>query len=165
MKRRIHITIAAIAAGLITTVTALADDNFNAGAACHTNPSAPLWGYSNTRGIVNLSTTTDVQFVCPIDRSAFGPLGTLAVKVFVDDATTTGHFCCTALHSNASSGASWTSSTVCTTDAGTGVSSLDMTVPGFTGTFDYAYVLCNIPPSVNVGGGRSELRGYRGIEQ
>ncbi|XYH96298.1 hypothetical protein ACMHYB_52375 [Sorangium sp. So ce1128] len=165
MKKRIPVAIAAITVTLGIAVTAVADNQFNTGLACHTDPNAPIWTYTNTQGLVNLSDDSHGYFYCPIDRGGFGPLGTMAAKVFVKDGTTTDEVCCWAGHTNVSTGVNFVSSYECTGDAATGVFGIDLSVPGHSGTFDGAYVTCLLPAAMFEGGGRSEILGFRGIEQ
>ncbi|WP_437547714.1 hypothetical protein WME95_48430 [Sorangium sp. So ce327] len=165
MKKRVAAAVAAVVVTLCTALTAVADNQFNVGFACHAGPSAPLWTYSHTQALVNLDHTSHGYFYCPIDRGGFGPLGTMAVKVFVGDGTDTDEVCCWAGHTNASTGVSFLSSYECTGDANTGVFGLDLAVPGHSGSFDGAFAICRLPAAKFEGGGQSEIRGLRGIEQ
>ena len=164
MSLRTNIAIATIAAGSMLASDALADNQFNAGAGCVVDfGSGGMVEYGGIRAGVSNGGTSTLYLLCPISRGAFGPNGTMAVKVFAIDRNSTSDVCCTGYHANAGSGSFYASPQACTTGSSTNYQSIDVTVPNFAGTWDYAFVLCTVPPVE--AGSASIITGYRGIEQ
>ncbi|WP_437679081.1 hypothetical protein [Sorangium sp. So ce131] len=164
MKATQIISLAVMATGITVAASTHADNQFVAGMNCR-NQTDTIGSYEvSSSGYALSGGRFPVALVCPIDRTAFGSAGSMAVRVFVHDKNPTPDedVCCFAAHRNAGGPSVVTSGTSCTSSTGE-YQSFDITIPSYVGTWDYAYVHCSLPPAYNTN--RSAIIAYRGVEQ
>lgn len=163
MKVTKLVSTAALAIGLTIAFYAHADNQFISAGACQLYVyNGASVKYKGDGSISNPSANT-LYVTCPIDRGDFGTNGDLVGKAFGIDRSSTANVCCTWYSHNAASSSYTVSSQSCTGGSSTSYQSMDATVLGHIGSWDYAYALCEIP-AIN-GIDESSLTGFRGVEQ
>jgi hypothetical protein len=114
----------------------------------------------------NGSTSNSLDLICPLVVDLPTNSGSLLTDVFYTDFTdvvNTGEVCCEARAKSLSSSSLWLGSQACSSDTGQSSSSANysLLVPVVPSLDASRYLFCTLPANDTVGGGRSEIRGYR----
>jgi hypothetical protein len=142
--------------GLGLSSVAYAALHFVPGAKCVVR-SGPAAGYGVDASINNPGTSFQT-LICPGDTLDLAT--NVTSKISVTDNTTAEQVCCSTRTRNANGGTIATGTDACTSVSLTGAD--QFLVPGdvgpVSGTFNYHWVQCSVPP---IGSGRSSVNGYR----
>jgi hypothetical protein len=154
-KKAIFMSLVALGFGVSSIANA--SPHFVAGAKCVVR-SGPAAGYGVDASINNPGTSTQT-LVCPGDTLDLAT--DVTSKISVTDNTTTDEVCCATKTRNANGGTIVTGSLACTILSTTGAD--QFLLPGdvgpVSGTFNYHWLQCTVPPISGLN--RSSVNGYR----